>query len=231
MALDMTKQVKAARTPWGEAWNHNELVIRMDAILQVCGISSSPQRVKMTAHAIFASGWRQNCFAYNAWGVKVGTWKGNWFSKGTQEANESGEYYAITAAWRAFDGWCEAVQDYTDRIGPDSWNQNYREASKYLTVSGAAADRDFWASLGAGGYYTDKQFGPDSFASLCSRVRTELGTATDADLEAAREWALNAPKGGKGASVGEFPFPVVAAVVAVALAAVVLYLAVTARSM
>lgn len=231
MALDMTKQVKAVRTPWGEAWSHNELVIRMNAILEACGIAGSPQRVKMTAHAIFASGWRQNCFNYNAWGVKVGSWKGPWFSKGTQEATESGEYYSITAAWRAFSGWCEAVQDYTDRIGPDSWNQNYREASKFLPIPGEGADRDFWAALGAGGYYTDKQFGPQSFASLCSRVRSELGVASDTDLEAARNWAVDATGRTGGWPAGKFPFPVIAAVVAVALAAVVLYFAVTIRSL
>jgi hypothetical protein len=226
MALNISKRVKPMKTAWAEPWDHGEVVLHMDSILVACGINSPAARVKMTAHAIFASGWRQNCWNYNAWGVKVGSWEGAWFSKGTQEADDSGAYYSTTAAWRAFDGWRDAVRDYTKRIGPDSWSEKYRKAAGYLPVEGSEADRQFWASLGAGGYYTDKQFGPDDFASLCRRVRTELNSATEVEMERARDWAAkavgNSP--GKGVPLLGFPFPVVAAVAAVALVVAVLVL-------
>lgn len=230
MALDLSKQVQPVKTPWGEAWNHNELVLHMNAILMACGIDNEPQRIKMTAHAIFASGWKQNCWHYNAWGVKIGTWKGNWYTMGTLEADQNGEYYSTTASWRAFGSWCEAVQDYLDRIGPDSWNQSYRNAWGYMQVEGAEADSQFWAALGDGGYYTDQQFGPDKFASLCDRVRQELASATEADLASAKDWAAVATGDGSGSSAekeestGIFPFLVAAVIVVIIAAAVTLYL-------
>ena len=196
--LDLTKQVRPVKTPFGEPWNHREIVLRMDSLLRRIGISRTGERVRMTANAIFASGWKQNVWWFNAWGVKRGSWKGNWYTMKTLEARKDGSYYAVdNATWRAFDGWRQAVEDFQGRISPDSGRAGYREAYEHLvdeTSPVELADAAYWDALGAGGYYTDKKFKGANFASLCARVRSELESATREERANAELWAAEQVK-------------------------------------
>lgn len=186
----MGQLITAKKTPWGDPGNHRQLVLRMDALLQRYGITNADKRARMTAHAIFASGWKQNVWHYNAWGVKRGSWPGDWYIKGTQEADEEGDLYDVPKAeWRAFENWKQAIDDFLQRISPTSSREGYRQAAGVLSLPGAEHDADYWAGLKAGGYFTDKQFKPENFASLVARVRTEINGALADEIKSARDFA------------------------------------------
>lgn len=187
----LSELLNAKRTPWGEAYNHAELALNMDALLSRYGITNADQRARMTAHAIFASGWAQKVWHYNAWGVKRGSWPGDYYEMGTKEADTAGEYYDVPAEqWRAFENWKQAIDDFLTRISPTSPNPGYQTAARHLIISGAMHDAEYWDALGYGGYYTDKAFkGPD-FAKLVARVRSEISNANPDQAAKAREFAL-----------------------------------------
>jgi hypothetical protein len=183
-------QIAPVKTPWGEAQNHSQIVLRMEALLTRYGIVTSDMRHRMTAHAIFASGWKQNVWHFNAWGVKRGSWKGDWYTMNTQEADASGAYYDVPGeGWRAFTSWKESITDFLNRISPTSSREGYRNAYEHLVQTGQAHDAEYWAALGVGGYYTDKAFKPEDFANLVNRVRIELAAATPAQIAEADAWA------------------------------------------
>jgi hypothetical protein len=172
---DQSVRVPPELTNWGEPWNHRDICARMDAILFECGVESAQARVRMIAHAIVASGWRQNVWNFNAWGVQLGSWDGPWFIKSTYEVNEYGDFYTVwTAAWRSFSSWQEAVEDYQRRISSGSKRDSYRTAYAYLNDPDPWADISFWSALKEGRYYTDHRFTGRKFAVLCKRVRQEL---------------------------------------------------------
>ncbi|MDJ0766473.1 MAG: hypothetical protein QNJ97_26090 [Myxococcota bacterium] len=165
-------------TSWGEPWNRRSLVLKMDHILTSHGVAQTQVRVRMIAHAIVASGWRQNIWNYNAWGVQVGSWKGPWFIMSTLEMDENGHYYTVySAMWRAFSGWDEAIADYRERISPTSSREYYREAYKWLVDPDAWADISYWNALKEGRYYTDRRFPGRRFYRLCNFVRQVLKEA------------------------------------------------------
>jgi hypothetical protein len=187
----MGQQIAPLKTPWGEAQNHSQIVLRMEALLTRYGIVTSDMRHRMTAHAIFASGWKQKVWHYNAWGVKRGSWLGDWYTMDTQEADASGAYYDVPEeGWRAFSSWRESIEDFLNRISPTSPREGYRAAYEHLVQPGKEHDALYWEALGSGGYYTDKAFKPADFANLVIRVRLELATATPAQLVAADDWAV-----------------------------------------
>jgi hypothetical protein len=183
--------LNARKTPWAEAGNHQQIALNMDALLSRYGITNADQRARMTAHAIFASGWAQKVWHYNAWGVKRGTWPDGYYTMDTQEADASGNYYAVPGEqWRAFKSWKEAIDDFLNRISPTSKNPGYASAARYLISGGPGYDARYWDSLGTGGYYTDKAFGGEDFAKLCARVRLEISKANPDQAAAAHEFAL-----------------------------------------
>jgi hypothetical protein len=182
--------IAAVKTPWGEANNNRELVLNMDALLKRYGIVNVDQRVRMIAHAIFASGWKQNVWHFNAWGVKKGSWKGDYYQMNTQEADASGNLYSVPGAeWRAFTSWAQAIDDFLTRISPTAEREGYRQASAHLVMEGVEHDGQYWDALGAGGYYTDKKFKGENFAALANRVRTELAAATPEQVSSAEAFA------------------------------------------
>jgi hypothetical protein len=182
--------IAAVKTPWGEANNHQELVLNMDALLKRYGIVNVDQRVRMIAHAIMASGWKQKIWHFNAWGVKKGSWKGDYYIMGTQEADDAGDLYSVPKAeWRAFTSWAQAIDDFLTRISPTSEREGYRQASAHLVMEGPEHDGQYWDALGAGGYYTDKKFKGEQFASIAKRVRTELAAATPEQVSSAHAFA------------------------------------------
>lgn len=159
-------------TPWGEPWNHDEIVLNMDGILREAGVDSLTARSRMTAHAIIASGWKQSVFHYNAWGVKRGSWDGPWFQKSTTEMNRLGFLTTdYEAQWRAFDGWEQAIEDYLERINRKSQRPSYRKAARFLFDKDFRSDDDYWQALSEGNYYTGQAFTPEHFGFLCYRVR------------------------------------------------------------
>jgi len=165
-------RVEPIATPWGEAWNHDEIVLNMDQILREAGVESRTTRSRMTAHAIIASGWKQNVFHHNAWGVKRGSWSGHWFQKGTTEMNDLGFLTTVDdAKWRAFDGWRQAVDDYLSRITRESHRPAYRKAARFLHDKDYRSDDDYWKALSEGNYYTGQAFTAEHFGFLCYRVR------------------------------------------------------------
>ncbi|MCP4604555.1 MAG: hypothetical protein GY847_29205 [Proteobacteria bacterium] len=173
--LEISPRVESFLTQWAEPWNRREICHRMNAILTECGVESEQVRVRMTAHAIVASGWRQNIWNYNAWGVQLGSWTGPWYIRGTIEADDDGNYYSVhDAAWRSFSDWREAVRDYRNRISPASLRESYREAYRHLIDPSNRADAAYWESLRKGRYYTDQQFTKARFTILCNIVRREL---------------------------------------------------------
>ena len=183
--------LNARKTPWAEANNHSEVALNMDALLSRYGITNADQRTRMTAHAIFASGWAQKVWHYNAWGVKRGTWPDGYYTMNTQEADAAGNYYAVPGEqWRAFKSWKEAIDDFLNRISPTSKNPGYASASRYLISGGPGYDARYWDSLGTGGYYTDKAFDGEDFAKLCARVRSEISKANPDQAAEAHAFAL-----------------------------------------
>jgi len=183
--------LNARKTPWAEAGNHQQIALNMDALLSRYGITNADQRARMTAHAIFASGWAQKVWHYNAWGVKRGTWPDGYYTMNTQEADAAGNYYAVPGEqWRAFKNWKEAIDDFLNRISPTSKNAGYASAARYLIAGGPGYDARYWDSLGTGGYYTDKAFDGEDFSKLCARVRSEIYRADPVQIAKAQDFAL-----------------------------------------
>jgi hypothetical protein len=165
-------RVDPVPTPWGEAWNHDEIVLNMDRILREAGVESLTARSRMTAHAIIASGWKQSVFHHNAWGVKRGSWDGPWFQKSTTEMTRLGFLTTdYEAQWRAFDSWAHAIDDYLSRISRESRRPSYRKAARFLFDKDFRSDDDYWQALSEGNYYTGQTFTPERFGFLCYRVR------------------------------------------------------------
>lgn len=183
--------LNAKRTPWGEAGNHAELVLNMDALLSRYGITNADQRARMTAHAIFASGWAQKVWHYNAWGVKRGSWPDDYYQMNTQEADAAGNYYPVPGEqWRAFTSWKQAIDDFLNRISPTSTRAGYQTAARHLIAGGASHDAEYWDALGYGGYYTDKAFDGQDFAKLVTRVRSEIAKANPDQAAEAHAFAI-----------------------------------------
>ncbi len=168
-------RVKPQLTQWGDPWDHSQLSRNMDSILLENGVKSFEKRVRMVAHAIVSSGWRQNVWHYNAWGVKRGSWDGQWYQMNTVEVDPSGlEIVVADEEWRAFRNWDESVKDYLRRITRESRRPSYRQAARHLASPDRRADVRFWRSLGEGNYYTTQKFSPGRFAALCFLVRQHL---------------------------------------------------------
>lgn len=189
----MGQRVPSVLTRWAEPWNHNQFCVRFDALLKALGVTSKARREKMIAHAVVATGWRQNVWCYNPWGVKANkSWAGDWYTKTTQEDDGTGNLYTIEDdAWRAFGNWAVALRDYEKRISPNS--ERYGDAAFWLDKQGPIADKRFWLSLGKGGYYTDTTKPESWFPSIVRRVRHELVTASQEDLQEAADWAREQP--------------------------------------
>ena len=170
-------KVKPFRTPWAPALERETIILKMNEILMSNGVESEHVRTRMIAHAIVASGWKQKVWNFNAWGVRQGSWEKDWYVMPTYEENEHGNLeYVADASWRAFTGWEEAIQDFQQRISPDSDRPSYREAYRHLvaeTVSLRTA-RAYWDALSDGNYYTATWFTGEKFARLCGGVRSVL---------------------------------------------------------
>lgn len=223
MSLDPAKRVTATPTPWGTPWDHHSICVNMDGILRSCGVTAAHVRRRMIAHAIVASGWRQNVWCYNAWGVKTGSsWAGAWYTMTTQEDDGTGTMYTVyDDKWRAFPGWKACVVDFQGRIAAASSRYG---ASYAALIDEARLDSEYWRELGIAGYYTDTtNMHPDDFASVCQRVYSELVSATPAEFAAAME----IPVGSSGA--GEAGGVVGSALALLAIAAVVVLLALALR--
>ena len=173
-------QVRPLKTNWATPGNHKEICSNMNAILLENGVESPRVRERMIAHAIVASGWRQSVWNYNAWGVQAGSWGGLWFTMNTIEEDVDGDAYLVRdASWRAFTGWDAAVEDYFNRIRPDSKRPSYRKAYKMLMSPDTKMDAEFWSALGEGNYYTAQQFKGMKFAILCGLVRRLLNETAE----------------------------------------------------
>ena len=135
--------------------------------------------MRMIAHSIVASGWRQNVWNYNAWGVQQGSWEGPFYTMNTVETDENGNDVPVEdARWRAFGGWDEAVADFRNRINPDSRRPSYRQAHNHLYSTKPGASAAYWAALGDGNYYTARHFSDKKFGALCKAVLDILSTTT-----------------------------------------------------
>jgi flagellum-specific peptidoglycan hydrolase FlgJ len=140
----------------------------MDRILFDLGVGDSWVRRRLTAHAIVASGWKQNVWHFNAWGVQRGkSWAGDFYVMGTKEIEDGAEVYHASQEWRAFESWEAALDDTLARAKAN--------AGRWATLHDASApDGDYWAATKAAGYFTaalDVSF----FESICRRVSKEIG--------------------------------------------------------
>lgn len=174
---EQSVKVKPTKTPWAAAWDRSSVVRRMDEILRDNGVVSETIRVHMIAHAIVASGWKQNVWNYNAWGVKQGSWEKSWYMMPTYEEDENGnDVFVEDAAWRSFENWPEAIADFQSRISADSERPAYREAYAHLTEEKFRfkTAKAYWEALGKGNYYTASKFTGKKFARLCGGVRAIL---------------------------------------------------------
>jgi hypothetical protein len=170
-------KVKPRKTPWAEPWNRSQIVINMNRILKENGFDNKAMRVRMIAHAVVASGWRQNVWNYNVWGVRKGSFDGSWYEMPTYEADENGEFYKVEdAEWRSFSSFSEAIVDFTDRINPSSQRPAYRKAYRALSNRRIhpKIDAEYWDNLKDGNYYTAVHFSGKKFAMLCNTVRLLL---------------------------------------------------------
>jgi len=170
-------KVRPQKTPWANAWDKSAVVGQMNTILLENGIGSQNVRVKMIAHAIVASGWKQHVWNYNAWGVKQGSWDKNFYMMPTQELDkQSNKVVTEDATWRSFDNWKEAILDFKNRIHAGSKRPSYRKAYAHLMDEqiSAKAAVDYWEALGKGNYYTATKFTGKKFARLCTTVRSYL---------------------------------------------------------
>lgn len=185
----MGNRVNATPTPWAKAWDHGAISRNMYALLVRYGIESHDVRCRMVAHAIVASGWRQACWCYNAWGVRVGSWTGDYYQMNTQEDDGTGKLVDDKGAkWRAFKNWRQAIDDFRQRIAIS--NPRYKAAALALEAPGSTSDSNYWEALGQGGYYTDTvNMTPAKFANLCNRVRAELAKSTPEQLREAQAFA------------------------------------------
>lgn len=171
------QKVKPTPTPWAPAWDRRSVVLKMNHILEENGIASEHIRVRMIAHAIVASGWKQNVWNFNAWGVKQGSWEKQWYVMATYEEDSNGNVVFVEdAMWRAFEGWSDAIRDFKGRISPDSQRPAYRKAHEHLMSEKVSfrSSKAYWEALGAGNYYTASKFTGEKFARLCGGVRAIL---------------------------------------------------------
>lgn len=168
-------RVAPVSTAWGTPWDREDLAITMDRILLENGVDNREQRVRMIAHAIVASGWRQNVWNHNVWGVRRGSWQGPYYVMSTVEEDDAGRTHTVwDAAWRSFGDWSEAVVDFASRINGDSSRPSYRKAYRNLVDPDRRADARYWNALGEGNYYTATHFSEKTFARLCWAVRGYL---------------------------------------------------------
>jgi len=168
-------RVRPIPTRWGDPWDRAALARRLNDILIGSGVVQRQQRVRMIAHAIVASGWRQNVWNHNLWGVRRGSWEGPYFVMSTMEEDDEGNQHLVyEAEWRSFPSWEEAVADFNGRIAPDSKRPSYRQAYHHLVDPSWRADARYWEALGDGNYYTATHFSRKSFAMLCWAIRGYL---------------------------------------------------------
>ncbi|MBN2803288.1 MAG: hypothetical protein JXR91_09355 [Deltaproteobacteria bacterium] len=169
-------KVKPNPTPWAEAWDRELIVQKMNSILIENGISSINMRVRMIAHAIVASGWKQKVWNYNAWGVKTGSWQRDYYIMPTIEEIDGESVEIEEESWRSFNNWSEAVDDYKERISMDSNRPSYRKAYSFLQSEDVSVKDaiGYWEALGEGNYFTARKFTGRNFARLCSTVRSYL---------------------------------------------------------
>jgi hypothetical protein len=169
----MGSQVAAVATPWAKAYDHSAVCVNMDRILRALGVTQEHVRRRLTAHAIVASGWRQNVHAFNVWKVKIGGWSGDYYIGDTVEENKAGATYTEHGTkWRAYSSFDAALADH-----PVFTMKRYAAAEVAL-LDPSRPDADYWIELGKAGYYTDThQIHGDDFASICRRVAHELGAA------------------------------------------------------
>lgn len=181
-------KIEAIRTPWGD--DHKSIRLNMLALLERYGIAESYVRERVTAHAILASGWKQNCFNHNAWGVKRGSWAGNYVVLSTYEEINKERIKVEGAEWRAFDNWRSAIDDYFKRINVE--NNRYSSAAKALYSRLIDCDKTFFDQLRVAGYFTDTGMSAGEFQSIVNGIRDEWKNATPADLKSADDFAKGA---------------------------------------
>lgn len=171
-------------TRWAKPWDHHGVSVNMDRILRACGVTSEPRRIKMIAHAVVASGWKQNVWWFNAWGVKRGSWTGDYYTQDTIEEIDGVEQPFPSEPWRAFRNWRQAVEDYQRRINPSSSSTGYAQAGALLDDDSPGSCAAFWQAAKKGRYFTGTKFTPQMFASVCNRVRREIASASRSELDA-----------------------------------------------
>jgi len=165
-------QVAAIATPWAKAWDHAAVCVNMDRILEVEGIEEEHVRRRLTAHAIVASGWRQNVHAFNVWKVKLGKAAMDYYVGDTVEEKDGATYTEKGTKWRAYDSFGAALSDHP------VFSMSRYAAAKVALLDAARPDGDYWKELGKAGYYTDTMnIHPPDFASICHRVATETANA------------------------------------------------------
>ena len=177
VVLGAHRKVRPSRTPWAPALERETIILRMNDILTSNGVDSVHVRVRMIAHAIVASGWKQKVWNFNAWGVRQGSWEKEWYVMPTYEENDDGSMeYVADASWRAFSGWEEAILDFQERISAESERPSYREAYRHLVAETVSprTSRAYWEALSEGNYYTATWFTGEKFARLCGGVRGVL---------------------------------------------------------
>ena len=172
---DSLLRVRPRKTAWGLPWDRRGLVFKLDRILEDNGVANPEARIKMISHAVVASGWRQNVWNYNAWGVQRGSWDGPFYEMFTVEMNDDGALVEVPdAQWRAFASWEDSVRDFNERITDTSQRPSYRQAYRHLVSDSRRSCAAYWSSLGDGNYYTADGFTPGKFAALCWYVRQML---------------------------------------------------------
>lgn len=170
--------VKAVHTPWALPWDHRKIILNFDGVLRNCGVKSAVVRRRMTINAVTASGWKQNCFCYNAFGVQLGGWRGDYFVTNTFEYEDGVKVHIEKQPWRAFDNFFHAVSDWLSRM------QNYERyevAWKHIADE-SVTDGEWWVMMGKGGYYTaplNESWGD----SLGKRIEKTLAEAKPGDFD------------------------------------------------
>ena len=164
-------------TPWAKAHDHDDVVLKGWALVNrlVPESYSKMARIKILAHAIFASGCRQGTYNFNVWRIKQGSgwgsglYKKEVYQSGTTEEKDGEDIWVAGEVWRAYDSYEAGFADYSMLLGFD----------KYQKAFDALHDDDidpgtFANMLKACGYWTSTREVKFTFNSISRRIVNTL---------------------------------------------------------
>lgn len=175
----MMAELAPVRTPISKPEDHRAFILGLDGILRENlppELNLPHVRARLIAHSSLAVGWNtdpQRCWHYNAFGVRRGSWKGDYYLRPALEVINGKEVQlpAAKSPWRAYKSWKEAVSDLVRLLS----SERYSPALPML-INPHSNDGEYWERMGELGWYTAPPAeAGEAFASRARAAREVLG--------------------------------------------------------